>query len=118
MTGDSLADTDGAISWRRIDRGSGLADNRTRLFGVEHRRQSLKLFVGLTQQGSTRTDIGFDSRYTGWDAVGTSINYNGEAVDFGKFVLGGVVVLKLEAPSSPLFRTKLNKWAMKWVTAL
>lgn len=118
MTGDSLAYTDGAISWRRIDRGSGLADNRTRLFGVEHRRQSLKLFVGLTQQGSTRTDIGFDSRYTGWDSVGTSINYNGEAVDFGKFVLGGVVVLKLEAPSSPLFRTKLNKWAMKWVTAL
>jgi hypothetical protein len=109
--GDQLASNDGAISWRRHLVGSALCDDRPRLHGTEHQTGSLKLFTGTSQTGTTKTDVGFDTTYTGWNAIGAAIN----DLDFAKmYALGAVVILKTNAPSSGTFRTKLNKWAKKW----
>lgn len=108
LNADVMSYYDASAGPKDIRSTTPVTDDDARLLGAEHSSASLKFFVGASQDGATDTTVGFDTTYTGWDGIGSAIGGD----NFGSATLGAVVVVKAATDST--FRTKLNKWAMKW----
>jgi hypothetical protein len=110
FSGDALNYLEYSAGYQSHLRGSGFGDDRSRLYGISHSSGALNFYVGTTQQGSTITTSGFDTSWTGWDAVGAGYR----EADGAEVVLGAVVVLPDGAASDAGDRENLNAWAKKW----
>lgn len=108
LNADRMAYYDASAGPKDIRSTTPINDDAVRLLGAEHSAGSLKFFVGASQDGATNTTVGFNTTYTGWDGIGSSIG----GANFASATLGAIVIVKGATDST--FRTKLATWAKKW----